>query len=102
MLNAVERLRTVKAIAIKESMGLLESLKDFALEAAAIKAYDIGAYHLHRAVHHIAEHIGREVLADLAHSAHHRVLADCAELVRSRASTHDCIIVEMDIARKLH
>ena len=43
VLNAVERLRAVEAVAVKEAMRLLERLNRLAREAAARKPDDIDA-----------------------------------------------------------
>ena len=97
VLDALQRLRTVHARMVDEAERLLERGDDVVGESAALEPHYVRAYHLERPFDHVAKHERREVLADLRHSAHHRMAADAAELVRGGASADDRPIVKVDV-----
>ena len=83
-------------------MGLLERLYHVLGEATPHEPDDVRPDHLHAALDHVAEHVRRHVLPDLAHSADHGMPADRAELVRRGAAADDHPVLQMHVAGKLH
>ena len=73
-----------------------------AAESAAGQSHHIDTDYFRGALDHVAEHVGRKVLADFNHPADHRVRADGAELVRGRTAADNCIILKMHVAGQLH
>src|SRR5574344_790124 len=102
VLDAVEGLRAVETLAVDEAVGFLERLDGVLGEAAARQSDDVDADDFDAAVDHVAEHVGRKVLADLCRGADHRVSSDGAELMRAGHAADDYPVLEMDVARELN